>query len=259
MYDNWRKNGAAFDLGRMSMADLLRAFASHPAVHLYGALAAVCLVLAGCTAAAAGPPLAAGLATAIAYPIAWYAIHRFILHGRFLYRSRLTAPLWKRIHFDHHQDPHRMDVLFGSPANTVPTLALILVPLGWLVGGGIAGAAAAMAAGLAITCGYEFCHCIQHLNVRPRLRLLRRMKELHLAHHFHNEDGNFGITSFTVDRVLGTFYGSARDRPRSAHALNLGYDAAEAARYPWVAELSGELPRDRPRRRDPAPEAGRAA
>ena len=71
---------------------------------------------------ASGPwgPLRAVLATVLAYPAAWYAIHRFILHGRFLYRSRLTASLWKRIHFDHHQDPHRMDVLFGSPVTTLP-------------------------------------------------------------------------------------------------------------------------------------------
>ena len=253
MYKSWRKNGHSFDLGRMSVRDLLAAFGSHPAVHLYLALALASFAVAAETATALGRPSLAVVVTAGAYPVSWYAIHRFILHGRFLYRLRLTAALWKRIHFDHHQDPHRMDVLFGSPMNTVPTLLVILVPLGWLVGGGLPGAASALSAGLLITCGYEFCHCIQHLNFRPRLGLLRRMKELHLAHHFHNEHGNYGITSFTVDRALGTFYGSVRERPRSPHVFNLGYDVAEAARFPWVAELSGELPRDRPRRQSRAP------
>ena len=74
------------------------------------------------------------------------------------------------------------------------------------------------------------------------------MKELHLAHHFHDEHGNYGITSFVVDRALGTYYAQARERRRSPHAFNLGYDLEEAARFPWVAELTGAPPRDRPPR-----------
>lgn len=249
MYRRWRTQGSSFDLGRMSLRDLLRAYGSHPAIHLYLLLAGGSLAYAVHRADGVMPPLRAVLLTALAYPVVWYVLHRFVLHGRFLYRMRLTAPLWKRIHFDHHQDPNRMDVLFGSPLNTVPTILATAVPLGWFAGGGPAAAAAAACAGFLITCGYEFCHCVQHLNVKPRSRVLRRMKELHLAHHFHHEDGNFGITSFAVDRLFGTFYGSVRDRPRSPHAFNLGYDAGQAERFPWVAELSGGPPRDGPPRR----------
>ena len=53
----------------------------------------------------AGDPCA--LVTVVAYPLVWYLLHRFVLHGSFLYRSRWTAALWKRIHFDHHRDPAR--------------------------------------------------------------------------------------------------------------------------------------------------------
>ncbi len=253
MYRRWRKHGSSFDLGRMTLRELFAAYASHPAIHLYVLLATVSLGFAIYQADGFAGPVAAVLATAIAYPVVWYALHRFVLHGRFLYKSRLTASLWKRIHFDHHQDPHRMDVLFGSPLNTVPTILAAVVPLGWLVGGGAAGSAAAACAGFAITCVYEFCHCVQHLNFKPSNRLLRHMKELHLAHHFHDEEGNYGITSFVVDRALGTFYGSVRERPRSRHAFNLGYDAGEAARFPWVAALSGGPPRNAP------PRSGRRA
>ena len=253
MYSNWRSSGRSFDLGRMNLRELFRAYASHPAVHVYVAGAAACGVLAVRYADGPWGPLRAVLATAMAYPAAWYVIHRFILHSRLLYRSRFTAALWKRIHFDHHQDPHRMDVLFGSPATTLPTIVAILLPLGWLIGGGAGGAAAALCAGLVITCAYEFCHCVQHLNFKPRNRLLRRMKELHLTHHFQDEHGNYGITSFVVDRLLGTYYGSARERVRSPHVFNLGYDTAEAERFPWVAQLSGGPPRDQ------APRPGKAA
>ena len=247
MYGRWR-DGRSFDLGKMTLRELLGAYATRPAIHLYLLLALLGGGLAVCWAEAGSwRPWLAVLATALAYPVAWYVVHRFVLHGCFLYRSAWTAALWKRVHFDHHQDPHRLDVLFGSPLNTVPTILAVTVPLGWLVGGGPAGAAAACA-GFLISCVYEFCHCVQHLNFKPRNRLLRRMKELHLAHHFHDERGNYGITSFAVDRLFGTFYAEARERRRSPHVFNLGYDPAEAARFPWVARLSGGPPRDRPPR-----------
>ncbi len=262
MYARWRKYGRSFDLGKMTLRDLFVAYGSHPAVHLYLALALASGIYAVREAAGPWRPLCGVLATIAAYPVVWYALHRFILHGRFLYRHRLTAPVWKRIHFDHHQDPHRMDVLFGSPLNTIPTILLIVIPLGWIIGGGAAGAAAAVCAGFLITCGYEFCHCIQHLNFKPRSHMLRRMKALHLAHHFHDEEGNYGITSFAPDRIFGTYYGSPRERSRSPSVFNLGYDTSEAARFPWVAELSGGPPRDRPparSTRDKQPGPGEAA
>ena len=109
-----------------------------------------------------------------------------------------------------------------------------------------------MCAGFLITCGYELCHCMQHLSFKPRWRVLQRAKELHLAHHFHDEHGNFGITSFAPDRLFGTYRASPKGRARSPHVFNLGYDAAEAQRFPWVAALSGGPPRDRP------PPAGKA-
>ena len=248
MYRRWRLAGHEFDLGRMDLRALLRAYATHPAVHLYGAGAAVAAALAIHWSHAAWPPLRAATATVCAYPLAWYLIHRFVLHSKLLYRSPLTASLWKRIHFDHHQDPYRMDVLFGAPATTLPTIGAITIPLGWLIGAGAGGDAGAVCAGLLITCVYEFCHCVQPLNFKPRHRLLRRMKELHLAHHFHDEVGNYGITSFVMDRLFGTYYPEARARKRSPHVFNLGYDLPMSHRFPWVATLSGGPPRDRPRR-----------
>jgi sterol desaturase/sphingolipid hydroxylase (fatty acid hydroxylase superfamily) len=245
MYARWFRDGKSFDLGRMSVQDLLRAYFTHPAVHVYALCALACAIVAARSHTGTVRCLAAAAATAMAYPVAWYAIHRFILHGRLLYRSPITASLWKRIHFDHHQDPHRMDVLFGSPVTTLPTIAVILIPLGLAIGGR-GGMASAMGTGILITCLYEFAHCIQHLNFRPRGTLLRRMKELHMMHHFHDEAGNYGITSFAPDRLLGTFYGSARERRRSATVFNLGYTETEAKRFPWVATLSGGPPRERP-------------
>lgn len=107
------------------------------------------------------------IAVVLVYPVVWYLLHRYVLHGRVLYKIKWTATLWKRIHFDHHQDPHLLDVLFGAPVTTLPTIAFITLPIGYLIGG-VGTAAAAFGTGVAITCIYEFFHCIQHLNYKPR-------------------------------------------------------------------------------------------
>ena len=65
------------------------------------------------------------------------------------------------------------------------------------------------------------------------------MKKLHLAHHFHSEKGNYGITNFLWDRVLGTYYARPKGFPRSETVFNLGYTEKQSERYPWVAKLSG--------------------
>ena len=234
---------ARYDLGRMDLKRLVQVYFSYPAVLAYLALS-----LAGGIAAvrlgALEQPLQSGLAafaTIMAYPLIWYALHRYFLHGRLLYRSPLTAALWKRVHYDHHQKPQRMDVLFGSLTNTLPTISIAAGAIGWLIGGpGVA--LVAVTTGLLFTCVYEFCHCIQHLNYVPKQGWLKTIKRLHMAHHFHNEKGNFGIISFWPDHLFGTHYPDVMARPRSATVFNLGYDGEDAARYPWVARLSGDGP-----------------
>jgi sterol desaturase/sphingolipid hydroxylase (fatty acid hydroxylase superfamily) len=239
------RTGRSFDLGKMNLGQLWIAYLTYPTILLYVALAAASFVVTGRYFPGTLPTLSAIGAVVVVYPMVWYLLHRYILHGRFLYRMKMTATLWKRIHFDHHQDPHLLDVLFGSPLTTIPTIAVITLPIGYLLGH-LGGAAAALGTGLLVTCIYEFFHSIQHLNYKPRSRWLHRMKQRHVLHHFHDEDGNFGITSFVVDRMFGSYYADARARPRSPTVFNLGYDVDEAGRYPWVMEKTGTPPRDRP-------------
>lgn len=228
----------------MSRADFLKVFFTYPAVLAYMLMAAISGGLSVHWAETVWPPVVAMTLIGLLYPVVWYGLHRYVLHGRFLYKVPLTAPLWKRIHYDHHQDPHDLSVLFGALYTTVPTIVLVAFPVGWAVGGR-AGTSAAFAAGSLITCFYEFCHCVQHLHYMPKSLFLQRIKRLHLAHHFHNETGNYGITSFVCDRLFRTLYEEAKDIPRSSTVFNLGYTPAEAERYPWVAELSKSARGDR--------------
>ncbi len=231
-------DGRKHYLDRMTVRDLVRAYFAYPAIQAYLAI--------GFVSAAAAVYLWPGLALAAAavaatfaiYGLVWYVLHRFVLHGRYLFRLPMTAPVWKRIHFDHHSDPNDLGVLFGALYTTLPTIALATIPIGWAIGG-VGGGAAAFAAGLFITCAYEFCHCIQHLSFIPKRAWLKRIKRLHMAHHFHNEQGNYGITTFLWDKLFGSYYGRVSDLPPSPTVRNLGYTPEQYARYPWVAELSG--------------------
>ena len=45
---------------------------------------------------------------------------------------------------------------------------------------------------------------------RPRTRLGRRLRELHMRHHFQDDTTGFGISAPYWDRVFGTY--SARER-----------------------------------------------
>jgi len=231
-----------YHLDRMSLRELTGAYFQYPAIQVYIALMTISAALAfrageSALADRALSVSVAAVAGFMVYPLVWYLMHRFMLHGHFLYRSPLTAPLWKRIHYDHHQDPNDLRVLFGALYTTLPTITIVALPLGGVIGG-TAGAAAAEAAALGSTLFYEFSHCVQHLRYTPRSRFFRRIKQLHLLHHLHNENGNYGITNFFLDRLLSTYYPEAGKVPRSPTVFNLGYVGEECVRYPWVARLS---------------------
>jgi sterol desaturase/sphingolipid hydroxylase (fatty acid hydroxylase superfamily) len=252
----WRRE---HHLDRMSFRELVAAYFQYPAIIAYLALAAAAVAAFAWRPAPLAPTLIAAAAAAFIYPLVWYLLHRFVLHSRWMWKSRLLASTWKRIHYDHHQDPNHLEVLFGALHTTLPTIALATAPLGWAIGALVApghpdaawgAAAAALATGLLTTCVYEFVHCVQHLAYKPRSKWLAEMKKRHMAHHFHDENGNYGITTFFWDKLFGTFYASAAERPaKSPTVFNLGYTPEVAERWPYVAQLSGGVATDHPRER----------
>jgi sterol desaturase/sphingolipid hydroxylase (fatty acid hydroxylase superfamily) len=246
-------------LNKMTFKQLVVAYFQYYAIQAYLVLAVVSGWVAVETAATPARMAAAAAFAVIAYPLIWYTLHRWVLHGQWMYKSPLTAAVWKRIHYDHHQDPHHLEILFGALYTTLPTIVLATVPVGYLIAG-VPGAASALCAGLLTTCFYEFCHCVQHLSYKPKYQWLADMKARHMAHHFHDESGNFGITNFAWDRLFGTFYEREERKVKSETVFNLGYTQTQAERFPWVSRLSGGVatghPRDR--REDGKPAAAPA-
>jgi len=235
-------------LDKMTLRELVIAYFQYYAIQAYILLALLAGVGAVMTATAILPNVIAAASAVVLYPVAWYFIPRYILHGTWLAKSPKTAKLWKRVHFDHHQDPYHLEVLFGALYTTLPTVVVVTMPVGAAIGG-LSGALSALAAGLVTTCFYEFCHCIQHLSYKPKSKWLRRIKTRHLEHHFLNEAGNYGITNFAVDKALGTYYERDQIRERSSTVFNLGYTGEMVERYPWVAQMSGGVADGHPRER----------
>src|SRR5687768_13338152 len=235
-------------LDRMSLRELVVAYFQHYTILTYLALTALCVVAFAIEPARLWQTAASIAAGVAIYPLVWHLLHQYVLHSKWMWKSRLLSPTWKRIHYDHHQDPNDLSVLFGALYTTVPTIALATLPIGWAIGG-LGGAAATFGTGLLTTCYYEFMHCIQHLAFKPKWHWVQHMKQRHMEHHFFDETGNFGITNYFWDRALGTYYEKKDRLRRSPTVFNLGYDEEVAKVYPWVKELSGGIASGHPRRR----------
>ena len=248
----WKR---AHHLDRMTLKELVVAYFQYPAIIAYLALSVAAVAFYAWNPAPLVPTLGAVVVSALAYPLIWYALHRWVLHSRWMFKVAPLAATWKRMHYDHHQDPNHLEVLFGALHTTLPTIALATMPLGYAIGSfwgadaALGAAAAALATGLLTTCFYEFCHCIQHLAYKPKSKWLAEMKRRHMAHHFHDEHGNYGITTFFWDKLFGTFYDRSERPEKSPTVFNLGYTPEIAKRYPWVARLSGGVATGHPRKR----------
>jgi sterol desaturase/sphingolipid hydroxylase (fatty acid hydroxylase superfamily) len=177
------------------------------------------------------------LVAAIAAPLVEYCIHKFIEHGSLMYKIKPTAAIWKRIHYDHHQNPANPAVLLAAPEHVIVGNLLCSVPIG-LIAGGFEGVGATVGLGLFWAGVVEVVHANAHVPVLPDWRYLRYLKALHLMHHFRNETVNFGVTSPVFDMLFGTYHPVDRPLPRSASVRNLGYGAEQARRYPFLSELN---------------------
>ena len=135
------------------------------------------------------------------WTLAEYWIHRVIFH--FEPDRGIGARLHWMIHGVHHDHPNDPLRLVMPPAASVP-LALIFYALFWLVLG--ADNAFAFGAGfLAGYLAYDMIHYHLHHH-SPRTRPGKWLRELHMRHHFQDDERGFGISAPYWDRVFGTMH-----------------------------------------------------
>ena len=111
-------------LDRMTLADLIPAYFQHYTIMVYLAVVALCVVGFSFYPAGLWPTLGSIAAAVIIYPLVWHLLHQYVLHGQWMYKIKWLSATWKRIHYDHHQDPNHLEVLFGALHTTLPTTEL---------------------------------------------------------------------------------------------------------------------------------------
>ncbi len=139
-----------------------------------------------------------------AFLVGEYGFHRFVLHAPPAREGSTIRRLQHRLHYDHHSEPNRLDLLFLPLWFFVPGLSLTLLLASLLWSG--ADRLASLAAGIiAATLNYEWTHYVAHIAYRPRTRWGRWLKRTHLWHHFHNEHYWFGVAHPGLDVLMRTY------------------------------------------------------
>ncbi len=172
----------------------------HPAVPVV-VFAPVIALLAWSGVARAGLGAAAVLVACgyAFWTLTEYWMHRTVFHFE-------PASGWGRrlhwmlhgVHHDHPNDPLR---LVMPPSASVPLAAAFCLTF-WLLLG--AGSAPAFAAGfLGGYLAYDMVHyCLHHHT--PTSAAGRRLRELHMRHHFQDDERGFGVSAPWWDLVFGT-------------------------------------------------------
>src|SRR5947207_2253080 len=128
-----------------------------------------------------------------------YWLHRVIFH--FEPEDGLGAKLHWLIHGVHHEHPNDPNRLVMPPSASIPLAAIFLLAYrvlfsapDWLA------VSAGFLLGYVV---YDTMHWYLHHRI-PRSRVGRRLRELHLRHHFQDDTRGFGISAPYWDRVFRT-------------------------------------------------------
>jgi len=132
-----------------------------------------------------------------------YVTHRFALHAEPI-KHPFIGKLQRRLHYDHHIEPARLDLLFLPPWFGMP-LIVGYANLYFFVSGSLDVMLAILAGNLIGLLYYEWVHFVAHIPVTPMTGWGRWMKKYHLLHHFKNEHYWFGVTNPLGDLIAGTF------------------------------------------------------
>ena len=171
----------------------------HPAVvpAIFGPAIAVLAVLGAQGAGVAA--LAWALGGYVFWTLTEYWLHRVVFH--FEPDNDFGRRMHFMIHGVHHDHPNDRLRLVMPPSASLPLAALFLLGF-WAVLG--PGAWQAFGAGfLAGYLAYDMLHYYVHHFV-PRSAVGKKLRELHMRHHFQDHERGFGVSAPYWDFVFGT-------------------------------------------------------
>jgi sterol desaturase/sphingolipid hydroxylase (fatty acid hydroxylase superfamily) len=172
----------------------------HPAVPpaIFGP--AIAVLLAAGFARTGAPAVLAWSAGGYAFwTLTEYWLHRIVFH--FEPESGIGARLHWIIHGVHHDHPNDPKRLVMPPSVSVPLAAVFVLAFWVVIGGG-----AALATGAGFLAGYliyDMTHYALH-HTNPRGLVGRRLRELHMRHHFQDDTRGFGVSAPYWDWVFRT-------------------------------------------------------
>lgn len=173
-----------------------------PAIYVPAILLALALALRGLPVWQVALLIAGGY---VVWTLTEYWLHRIVFH--FEPEEGFGRRLHWIIHGVHHDHPNDPLRLVMPPSASIP-LALLFVGLfqvllptdtAWALTVGFLGG----------YLGYDMTHYYVH-HRRPKGPLGRRLRELHMRHHFQDHTRGYGVSAPWWDRVFGT---APRDRP----------------------------------------------
>ena len=178
----------------------------HPAVPVFIFVPAI-VVLTVLAAADVGALPIIGLFAGgyLFWTLSEYWIHRVIFH--FEPEEGLGAKLHWIIHGVHHDHPNDPLRLVMPPSVSVPLSALFCLGF-WAV----LGTPNWYAFGAGFLAGYliyDMTHYFLHHH-KPKSQLGKRLRELHMRHHFQDHTTGFGISAPYWDKFFRTFPSKAR-------------------------------------------------
>ena len=193
--DELRASPAIFPSARLD-----RLTRAHPATPALVFVPAICILSVLAARDLAGlDAVVAALGGYVFWTLCEYWGHRVVFH--FEPEHGLGARLHWMIHGVHHDHPNDPRRLVLPPAFSVPLALLFLGlfvvalgrPLAWPV-------AAGLYFGYVV---YDTVHFALH-HMRPKGRLGRRLRELHMRHHFEDHERGFGVSAPWWDIVFNT-------------------------------------------------------
>jgi sterol desaturase/sphingolipid hydroxylase (fatty acid hydroxylase superfamily) len=135
----------------------------------------------------------------VVWTLTEYWLHRVVFH--FEPDHGLGARLHWIIHGVHHDHPNDPMRLVMPPSVSVPLAAGFLAL--FVAIGGSGWGVAAFSGFIAGYLAYDMLHYHTHHHV-PRTRVGKKLRELHMRHHFQDHHAGFGVSAPYWDHVFGT-------------------------------------------------------
>ena len=169
-----------------------------------GILAVAIAAAAAAFAIGAAPfSLVGALIGAAVFFVSEYTTHRFLFHAQ-PSKFPFVLKLQHKLHYDHHIDPPKIELLFLPWWFVIPT---VLVYYGIFLAI-VRDPAVALSLAFGSMCAlfyYEWVHYVAHISFNPVTPFGRYVKKYHLWHHFKNEHFWYGVTNPSMDFAGATY------------------------------------------------------